>query len=99
MKLGALLMGTKLLETDSTWRRQPRHLQFSVVIVCLGGRRSTEIHPSYDGGLLNHRSFSTNLALSSSRFPRCFLGLTLNRVDESSFRFPSFSNYQGFRFS
>lgn len=40
MKLGALLMGSKLIETDSTWRRQPRHLQFSIVIVCLGGRRA-----------------------------------------------------------
>jgi hypothetical protein len=57
IKLGAPLMESKLIDTDSTWRRQPGHLQFWMVTVCLGGQALCKIHPNSDVELLDHRSF------------------------------------------
>jgi len=49
MKLGVLFMGSKLIEKDTTWplgegsASAYEDFFFSIVIVCLGGRRTTQL--------------------------------------------------------
>src|SRR6266705_1588017 len=72
IKLGALLMGSKPIETDSTWRSQPRHLQFSIVIVCLGGRRFTRSTRITMVSFWTTALFPSSLVLSLSRFQESY---------------------------